>query len=564
MRKSLFIPVLCVFLMLGLSMIACQTESSSETYAANPEVDNIFKPWDKPGSPGAALAVMKDDEVIYKKGYGYAQLEYDIPITPSTIFHVASVSKQFTAFSIVLLANQGQLSLDDDIHTYLPEVPDFGKTITIRHLIHHTSGLRDQWEMLAMAGWRLDDVITKEHILTAVRNQRELNFIPGDEYLYCNTGYTLLAEIVERVSGHAFSYWTKKNMFEPLGMSHTHFHDDHEMIVKNRAYSYVPDENGGFKKRVLSYANVGATSLFTTVEDLAKWADNFFEKRLGGPEVIAQMKQQGVLNSGEKIDYAFGLAIGEYKGLKTISHSGGDAGFRSHLLLFPDQRFAVAVLSNCGSMNPAQLARQTAEVYLGGLLDEETSKEKPSERRVVKIPPSVLEAYEGKYELEDGSILTLTKEGDLLMVQHPNVPEKMQLFPESMAKFFLKSADVHVQFHLERGDYVERLTVFAEGNEIKGKRIQVKELSPEQMREYAGDYYSVELDTTYKIVLQDDKIVARHRHHGDIPLVKSKEDAFTGRRWFFHKVQFFRNEKNRIEGFLLTGGRVRNLRFVRK
>jgi CubicO group peptidase (beta-lactamase class C family) len=564
MRKSLSVPVLCMFLMLSLSMTACKTESLSETNAANPEVDKIFEPWDNPGSPGAALAASKDGEVIYKKGYGYAQLEYDIPITPSTIFHVASVSKQFTAFAIALLANQGKVSLDDDIHTYLPEVPDFGKKITIRHLIHHTSGLRDQWEMLAMAGWRLDDVITKEHILTAVKNQKELNFIPGDEYLYCNTGYTLLAEIVERVSGHTFPYWTKKNMFEPLGMSHTHFHDDHEMIVKNRAYSYVPEENGGFKKRVLSYANVGATSLFTTVEDLAKWADNFFEKRLGGPEVIAQMEQQGVLNNGEKIDYAFGLAIGEYKGLKTISHSGGDAGFRSHLLLFPDQRFAVAILSNCGSMNPAQLARQTAEAFLGSLLEAETKQEKPSERKIANIPPSVFEAYEGRYELEDGSILILTKEGDHLMAEHPNAPEKMQLFPESMAKFFLKTANVQVQFHPEKDGYVERLTVFAEGKTIKGKRSQVKELTPEQMREYAGEYYSRELDTTYEIVLQDDMISARQRRHGDIPLVRTKEDVFTGRRWFFHKVQFVRNEKNQIAGFLLTGGRVRNLRFEHK
>lgn len=564
MKKSLSAPLLATFLMLCLSMTGCKTGSMIETNAANPEVDQLFKTWDKPDSPGAAVAVLKEGEVIYKKGYGYAQLEYDIPITPSTIFHVASVSKQFTAFAIDMLAGQGKLFLDDDIHTYLPEIPDFGKSITIRHLVHHTSGLRDQWELLAMAGWRLDDVITKEHILTAVKNQKELNFSPGDEYLYCNTGYTLLAEIVERVSGHAFPYWTKKNIFEPLGMSHTHFHDDHEMIVKNRAYSYVPDENGGFKKKVLSYSNVGATSLFTTVEDLAKWANNFFEKSLGGSEVIAQMEQQGVLNSGEKIDYAFGLVIGEYKGLKTISHSGGDAGFRSHLLLFPDQRFAVAVLSNCGSMNPAQLARLTAEAYLGSLLEEETNKEKSSERKEVNVPPSVFEAYEGKYELEDGSLLTITREGDHLMAEHPNAPEKMQLFPESMAKFFLKTADVRVQFHPEQDGYVQRLTVFAEGNEIKGKRIQVKRLSPEQMREYTGDYYSGELDTTYRIVLQDDKIIARHRRHGDIPLVRTKEDLFTGRRWFFHKVHFIRNDQNQIEGFLLTGGRVRNLRFERK
>lgn len=564
MRKPLSVLSLCMFLMVNLTAITCKTGSVPEANSANLEVDRLFKPWDKPDSPGAALAVIKDGKVIYKKGYGYAQLEYDIPITSSTIFHVASVSKQFTAFAIALLANQGKLSLDDDLHRYLPEIPDFGKTITIRHLIHHMSGLRDQWEMLAMAGWRLDDVITKEHILTAVRNQKELNFSPGDEYLYCNTGYTLLAEIVERVTGHTFPDWTKKNMFEPLSMSNTHFHDDHEMIVKNRAYSYVPKENGGFKKRILSYANVGATSLFTTVEDLAKWADNFFEKHLGGPEVIAQMEQQGVLNSGEKTGYSFGLAIGKYKELKTISHSGGDAGFRSHLILFPDQRFAVAILSNCGSVNPGQLARQTAEVYLGNLMKQETDKEQPSEHKVAKIPSSIFEAYEGRYELEDGNILILTKEGDRLMVEHPRAPEKMRLFPESMAKFFLKTADVQVLFHPEKDGYVERLTVFAEGKTIKGKRSQVKEFTPEQMQEYTGQYYSEELDTTYRIVLQGDKILARHRRHGDIPLVRTKEDVFTGRRWFFHKVQFVRNEKNKIAGYLLTGGRVRNLRFERK
>jgi CubicO group peptidase (beta-lactamase class C family) len=563
-RKILSVLSFCIFIMLCLSTTACKTESLSEANSVTLNVDKLFKPWDKTDSPGAALAVLKDGAVIYRRGYGYAQLEYDIPITSSTIFHVASVSKQFTAFAIALLANQGKLSLDDDIHRYLPEVPNFGKTITIRYLIHHTSGLRDQWEMLAMAGWRLDDVITKEHILTAVRNQKELNFSPGDEYLYCNTGYTLLAEIVERVTGHTFPNWTKKNMFEPLRMSNTHFHDDHEMIVKNRAYSYVPKENGGFKKRVLSYANAGATSLFTTVEDLVKWANNFFEKRLGGPEVTAQMEQQGVLNSGEKIDYAFGLTIGKYKGLKTISHSGGDAGFRSHLLLFPDQRFAVAVLSNCGSMNPGQLARQTAGLYLGNLMEEETNKEQLSEHKVAKIPPSVFEAYEGRYDLEDGTILTLTKDGDRLMVEHPNAPGKMQLFPESMAKFFLKTADVQVHFHPEKDGYVERLTVFAEGKTIKGKRSQVKEFTLEQMQEFEGEYYSEELDTTYRIALQDDKISALHRRHGDIPLLWTKEDVFTGRQWFFHKVQFVRNEKNKIAGFLLTGGRVRNLRFERR
>ncbi|MBK7598693.1 MAG: serine hydrolase [Acidobacteria bacterium] len=263
-------------------------------------IDEVFRQYDKPGSPGCSLAVVRDGKVVYKHGYGYANLEYDIPISPSTVFHVASVSKQFTAFAITLLASEGRLKLDDDIRKYLPEVPDFGKTITIKHLIYHTSGLRDQWELLAMAGWRLDDVITKEHILKIIRNEKELNFEPGAEHLYCNSGYTLLAVIVERVSGQSFRQFTNDRIFKPLGMANTHFHDDHEMIVKNRAYSYQPEKAGGFKLSALNYANAGATSLFTTAEDMTRWALNFEDMKLGGKAVIDQMHEQGILNSGKK------------------------------------------------------------------------------------------------------------------------------------------------------------------------------------------------------------------------------------------------------------------------
>jgi CubicO group peptidase (beta-lactamase class C family) len=564
MKKPIVFLALFGLLITGLSTVACKSDGDSGTTQRIPEVDKLFSQWDKYDSPGAAIAVLKEGKIIFKNGYGESQLEYNIPITPSTIFHVASVSKQFTAFSIIMLADQGKLSLDDDIRQYIPEAPDFAETITIRHLIHHTSGLRDQWELLAMAGWRLDDVITKEHILTAFRNQEELNFKPGDEYLYCNTGYTLLAEIVARVTGQPFPEWTQENLFQPLGMTSTHFHDNHRMIVKNRAYSYAPSETGGFEKRVLSYANVGATSLFTTVEDLSRWANNFFTKKVGGPKVIAQMEEQGILNSGEKIDYASGVGIGKYRDLKTISHSGGDAGFRSHLLLFPDQKLAVAVLSNCGNINTGRLARQTSEVFLRDIMEEEPAESKTSERKVAAIPSSVLEVYEGKYELEDGNTMIITKEGDRLMAEHPAAPEKIQLFPEARAKFFIKEADVQVHFHPEKDGYVERLTLFMEGKELKGKRIKIKELTPEQMQEYTGDFYSRELGTSYKLLFEENNLLARHRRHGDIPLILKKKDQFTGRTWFFQKVRFMRNEKQEISGFLLTGGRVRNLRFIKQ
>src|SRR5690349_8472502 len=210
-------------------------------------IDALFAAEDTSTTPGCALGVVRDGGIVYARGYGLANLEYAIPITPRTIFHVASISKQFTAFAAILLAQEGALSLDDDIRRYLPELPDFGATITPRQLAHHTSGLRDQWELLHLAGWRWDDVMTTEDILDLARRQRELNFAPGSEYAYCNTGYTLLGQIVARVSGMPFRAFCEQRIFQPLGMRSTHFHDDHTEIVPGRAYSYHPRDGGGFQ-----------------------------------------------------------------------------------------------------------------------------------------------------------------------------------------------------------------------------------------------------------------------------------------------------------------------------
>jgi CubicO group peptidase (beta-lactamase class C family) len=324
--------------------------------------------------PGASIAVAQDGKIIYSGGFGHADLEHDAHNGPATVFHIASVSKQFTAFSIAMLADQGKLSLQDDIRKYLPELHDFGTPITINHLVHHTSGLRDQWNLLMLAGWRLDDVITRKQIMRLISKQRELNFKPGDEYVYCNTGYTLMAEIVARVTGESFPDWTNKNIFAPLGMNNTLFYDDHERIVPNRAYSYHMGSNG-FKKSVLSYANAGATSLFTTVEDLSKWADNFDHVKVGNDRVMKMMEERFVLNNGDTIDYAFGQSIGKYKGLKAVSHSGGDAGYRSFLLRFPDEHLAISVFSNFASFNPGNLSYRIADTYLADKLKEEPEKE---------------------------------------------------------------------------------------------------------------------------------------------------------------------------------------------
>ena len=442
------------------------------------KVDQLFAEWNNPDTPGAALAVTKDGETIYKQGYGTANLEYDIPITPTTIFDIASVSKQFAAFAIATLAHEGQLSLDDDIRVHLPDVPDFGPTITIQHLLHHTSGLRDWVQSLVIAGVEMEDVIAFKHILKMVRHQKVLNFEPGTAYSYSNTGYNLLSEIVERVTGDSFREWTDANIFKPLAMTNTHFHDDHQMILKNRAYSYQAVENGGFKHAINNTTALGSSSLYSTVEDLAKWILNFDDTRIGEQTVLDQMHQRGVLNNGEQISYALGLNIGEYRGLETVGHSGSWRGFRSHLMRFPDQKFGVVILCNLNTFNPLRLAEKVADLYLTDVLAP---------------------------------------------VEEASEPEKA-----------------------------------APAEDTKSEP-----LTPEQLAEFEGDYYTEELDTTYGVRVHGDQLIAQHIRHDDI-LLTYTDGHFLSNTWFFSKIHFTRDNAGRVIGFRLTGDRVRNLHFEKK
>ncbi len=391
------------------------------------KIDQLLAPWSRPGTPGAAVAVMHDGEILHERGYGLANLEYDIPVTPQTVFHVGSMAKQFTAFAIAVLADQGKLSLDDDIRRHLPEVPDFGKTITIRHLLHHTSGLREQFELLALAGWSVDDATTDDQILRLVARQRELNFDPGERYLYCNTGYTLLAEIVSRVTGQSFAEWTSENIFRPLGMAHTRFVDDGRLIVPNRAYPYGYNPSGRFRKWDVGYVTVGPGGLYTTAGDLLKWARNFEDARVGGRAVIEQMDQPGVLNSGDTIRYVLGNRIGEVRGLRTYYHNGMSGGFKVHLIRYPDQRFAIAVLGNMRTFWPDEVGERIAELYLS---EEMEAPEEPTAGSPGGGPPGAepepyaptrdqLLEYTGEYASEElGAVYSVSLEGERLVATH--------------------------------------------------------------------------------------------------------------------------------------------------
>ncbi len=526
------------------------------------QIDQLFAVWNNLQSPGASVAVCKDGKIVFEKGYGSAELEYKIPITPATVFHIASVSKQFTAFAVLLLESEGKLSMNDDIRKYIPEVPDFGKKITLNHLVHHTSGLRDQWELLALAGWRLDDNISTAQILRLISRQKELNFAPGEKEMYSNTGFTLLAEVVARVSGMSFPDFTRTRIFEPLKMTHTLFYDNCEKLVPNRAYSFYADSTG-YKKSNLNYSTVGATSLFTTAPDLCLWAMNF-EKPVVGREIMGKMSERGVLNNGDTIDYAMGQVIGEYKGLKVYAHGGADAGYRSQLYRIPDEHFSVNVLSNLASFSPWSLGNKIIDIYLKDKEVMNAASSAPASPKTdagsIVVDPSVLARYSGKYELRPGIIASISAEGNTLYAEAHELP-KTAMTPLSQTEFSVPAAQAKVSFSAGDDGKITKMMVYMGGQEITARRLPDFDPATVNLDELTGDFYSTELNTTYTFLVESGKLIARHFRTGDVKLAPAKADVFSGNQWYFGLVEFIRDGNNRITGCKVGNGRVSNLKF---
>jgi CubicO group peptidase (beta-lactamase class C family) len=559
--------VLLTGLVASAGVAALENQAPSQTVPAArlssdiQKTDAAFAAWAKPATPGCALGVLRDGTMLYSHGYGLADVEHSVPITPTTVFHVASVSKQFTALAIYILVNEGKLSLDDDIRKYLPELHDFHKTITLRNLLNHTSGLRDQWNLLAMAGWRLADEITQQDVLNLIWRQRELNFPPGEEQVYSNTGYTLLALIVERVSGKSLADFTRERIFLPLGMQHSHFHSHYGDLVQNRAYSYERQPDGRYRYVALSYSTVGPSSLFTTVEDLARWDENFYTGTVAGKAVLAQMQVPGKLNNGKETDYAAGLVAGEYRGLKTVEHGGGDAGFRTELLRFPEAHFSVITLCNTGDADAAALAHGVADIFLDSQLKPVAAESQELHPVEIKIDSTLLDAYVGYYQFGPGFILAITRESDRLFARLTG-QQPARIFPASQRSFALKAADAELTFDEPAGSGESRGLTLHQGKvEHYARRIDSAHLTPERMRAYTGTFYSDELDTLYTVSSRDDKLFVRYPR-GESELKPTTTDMFEA-EMPFRTVTYRCSAERRCDAFTVTNGRVRRLRFDR-
>ncbi len=374
---------------------------SVETGVGNAAIDAIFADWDQPGMPGCAVAVAQKGELLYAAGYGFANLDYDIPITPDTVFDVASVTKQFVAASINMLALDGKLSLDDDVRTWLPELPEYEQAVTLRHMLYHTSGFRDYLNLFPLAGRSDHYPLSLDQIVEMMARQRALVFEPGERYAYSNTAYMLLAKVIERAAGQTLGEFAAERIFEPLGMSGSLMYDNLQTIIPRRSTGYDRDGEGGL--RIVHNYNfdvAGDGQLYTTVGDLLRWDSYLHDEQ---PAFYETMLTEGALNDGSPISRAQGLFLGEYRGLATVEHSGSSWGFRTQLRRFVEPGLAIAVACNSDYGRPGELTLRVADHYLADLLgpvegDDESVDEEEATEVAVELPAAEeLAAYAGAY-----------------------------------------------------------------------------------------------------------------------------------------------------------------------
>ena len=539
----------------------------AEALAETPEgkMDQLMVRYANDATPGVIIAVVEDGEISFEKAYGMANLSHGIPLTTTTITNIGSASKQFTAFAINLLAKEGKLSLDDDVRKYLPEVPDFGETVTIGHLLSHTSGYREFLNGIAMSGRMLDqgDYIDRDEILALVVRQPELQNSPGAEWNYCNTGYSLLALIVERITEQGFDVWMKENVFGPLGMENTQVRMHRTSIIRNSAQGYVAFQSLGFREVPDISASAGAGGIYTTVADMALWMKNLHTGEVGGKEIIEKMTTPFVLTDGEESSYGMGLFIDEFQGLRRIHHGGADSAHRASFAYFPEVDKGVITLSNNGGYSPGNADKVVEAFFAEKLTSVEVIAETKEEFDSANYQPEDFDELVGRFELEGiGLVLTFTREGDTFYCQATGQP-KTTIVPTANLEFNIVAVDAAINFHRDDEGDVSSLTLH-QGGGITGHRLATDPWAPdaEEMATYVGRYFSKEMEAFYEIVLDDNALVLKHRRFKDAKLKILKMDVFTV-GFPLGELSFVRGDAGDLTGFAASNGRTRGVLFER-
>ena len=538
-------------LLCGAGVGAACAEPASETTLL---VDEIFAQWDSDETPGCALSVSEAGSLLLSRAWGMADLEHAVPNTPATVFEGGSLAKQFTAAAVVLLALDGELSLNDDVRTHVPEVPDYGTPVTLRHLMTHTSGMRDWGSVASISGWgRGERSHRHAHVLDIVSRQSALNFEPGHEYSYSNTGYNLLAVVVDRVSGMPFAQFSRERIFGPLGMSDTQWRDDYRRLVPGRSTAYSASQGGAFLiNRPIEYVH-GNGGILSTVGDLQIWNAVLTDGRgLGGEAFVRAMHRQATLNDGRRIPYAAGLRVGTFAGVAAVTHTGSTAGYRGFIGRYPDQQLSIAILCNAGDADPGALGGQVARAFLG-----DAASPDPEQEEGIALPAGELEAKAGLYrEVDTGDPLRITVEDGALRVSG------QRLVARSANEFQVGVSERRLLFGAGSGQGRPTIDEYT-GEYYDNTYEPVDEFAPStaQLGRYRGTFRSNDAETTLQVVVDDGRLVALRRPDARFGLEPVYEHAFDAEG--LGRLRFDVGANGRAAALGIRQGRVYDLRFQR-
>ena len=544
--------ILFTFIFLVTGLQAQITESQAK------QIDQLFEDWNELMHPGGVVGIMKDGKILYTKGYGLASVEYGVKNDENTLFNIASISKQFTAMGIVKLHLAGKLSIDDDIHKHLKDIPDFGETITIRHLMHHTSGLRSLHAMLELAGWRGNDPRTTDDLFRYVKKQRELNFKPGEEYLYCNTGYIMMARIIENVTGADFITWTKEEIFDPLGMNNTYFEENYAQIVSGNATSYY-EEKKGFERAVEFWGYLGSGNAHTKIADLLKWYNNFSHPQEGWEEAFKLLQTRDAFNNGRMNDYAFGVMMDKYNRHNRIQHGGAIGGFRAFACTYPEEDLSIVLLTNFTSSDVRGNVSALSDMFLTEKPEIDIAAMQSD--KVIHLKTEELQKYEANFWNDKKKITRKVYVKNDTLWYFRGEGNENALLPIGNDAFLMKGASKRLEIQFKFGDGAIKMVVGPKSNDPGYFETYFSvDRNPET---YTGVFYSPELETTYTVSLEEGQLIIHHPRLGDRKATIAKEDVLRS-EWPLLTIVYERNEDGICTGFSVTNGRVRNAWFEKK
>ncbi len=528
------------------------------------KMDKLFAFWNRLDQPGFATVVVKDGKVVYQKVFGLACQEHAVPLTPNSLFNTVTMAQAFVGQAVAMLEEQGKLSLDDDVRKFIPELPDLGTPVKLRHLLYHASGLRDWLPVLQLKG-RDQVEITIESVLDVLKAQKKLIFTPGDRVQYTSTDYDLLAETIKRVTGKTFSDWAFENIFKPLKMTRTQFRDNYRSVLDDQAFSYNFTRKE-YLRGIDTLSLAGSHSLFTSVSELSKWMLNLGTGRVGSPALFEKMLAPGKLNDRRSSGYGFGLSVGEHMGRKKVALSGTWAGSGVILAYFPDQQFGFAVLANWDYTPVEGFASDIIDIWLPAAAPQATAapaaaKPKAAPKKSVKVKSAILDLYAGDYRLGPGQVFTLRREGDRLFLVIPG--QKFALTPLSETEFLFDLAQARIIFKKDKDGKFGRFIWEQGGFEQEAPKVVMVNPTPAEFQEFAGSYSNDELDLKCGLEVRGDRLVIIPPARAAIRLAPDEKDRFTSGSDVLPMMIFQRDAGNRVTGFIIDSDAVRDLVFKR-